>query len=244
MKAFVLSAGFGTRMGRLTADRPKPLLEVRGVPMILYTLFQLKRWGTEECVINLHYKGDQIRSALKDFPHFRLIFSDEAKILGTAGGICKALEYFGDEPFVLVNPDMILSADETDHPRYALEILKRTGAVSCLSLERKADGSNESGWDLDTESFLRPANPGRYYYMGCSVISPRVCDDIESGTYAELGPIWKSRGASRELAGRVWAGSVVNVGTEEALENARRRDLVPASLKDAWADFLDFKWSV
>ncbi|MEQ9364485.1 MAG: NTP transferase domain-containing protein, partial [Leptospirales bacterium] len=86
MKAFILAAGFGKRMGELTANRPKPLLPLSGQPLIVYTLFQLHRWGVTEAMINLHYLGEQIEAALRNFPHFPLRYSHESRLLGTAGG--------------------------------------------------------------------------------------------------------------------------------------------------------------
>ena len=88
MRAMVLAAGLGTRLRPLTDDRPKALVDVGGRPLITYNLELLRRFGITDVVINLHYHGEALRSALGDGAAFglRIEYSPEDPLLDTGGG--------------------------------------------------------------------------------------------------------------------------------------------------------------
>lgn len=106
MKAMILSAGLGTRMEELTRDRPKPMLPLLDVPLIAHALFLLYRQGCRFAAINTHYLGEQIEEYLSDFPYFPIQFSREDTLLGTGGGISRALHVTDlSGYFWVLNPD-------------------------------------------------------------------------------------------------------------------------------------------
>ena len=110
----ILAAGRGERMSTFTALRPKPLLEVGGVPLIEHHVSRLAASGIDEIVINLSYRGTQIREHLGEGARFGVVirYSEEGEPpLETAGGIVQALPLLGDEPFVLVNSDVFTDFD-------------------------------------------------------------------------------------------------------------------------------------
>ncbi len=114
MKAMVLAAGRGERMRPLTLDRPKPLLEVAGLPLIVHHLHALAMAGFREVVINVSWLGGQIRAALGDGSRYnvRIEYSDEGpEPLETGGGIYRALPLLGPAPFLVLNGDVW-----TDYP--------------------------------------------------------------------------------------------------------------------------------
>jgi len=112
-RAIVLAAGFGSRLAPLTHDCPKPLIPIRGVPLIQRVLRQLAAWGVQEVAVNLHHRADRIMDALPGLcpTGMRLTLSYEPGILGT-GGALKRLEFFiGNEPFWLCNADVVQELD-------------------------------------------------------------------------------------------------------------------------------------
>lgn len=113
MKAMILAAGFGTRLRPLTERMPKPLLPVGGVPLIVWNLLLLRRYGFRDVVINLHYLGSMIEQALGDGSRFgvRITYSKETTILGTGGGIKQAEPYFEGEPVLVLNGDTLFELD-------------------------------------------------------------------------------------------------------------------------------------
>ena len=126
MKALVLAAGYATRLYPLTLDRPKPLLEVGGLPLIVHHLHALAMAGFIDVVVNVSWLGDQIRAALGDGSRYnvRLRYSDEGpEPLETGGGIFRALPLLGPAPFLVLNGDIW-----TDYPYAKLrESLRRAG---------------------------------------------------------------------------------------------------------------------
>jgi MurNAc alpha-1-phosphate uridylyltransferase len=105
----ILAAGRGERMRPLTDGVPKPLLPVRGKPLIEYHLERLAEAGIGRVVINLAWLGDMIRDALGNGSRFgmRIDYSDETpKALETGGGVFRALPLLGDGAFLVVNGDV------------------------------------------------------------------------------------------------------------------------------------------
>lgn len=109
--AFVLAAGFGTRLRPLTYVRPKPLVPVCGVPLLAYNLALCARHGLTDVVVNAHYLAEQLRPWQGEHEGVRVTLSvEEPEILGTGGGLKKVA---GDlaERFVVVNGDVLSDVD-------------------------------------------------------------------------------------------------------------------------------------
>jgi len=107
-RAMVLAAGAGTRMRPLTATRPKPLVEVGGKALIDHVLDRLAAAGVERTVVNVHHFAEQMERHLAAREAPRIVISDErGLLLGTGGGVVKALPDLGDAPFFHVNSDTI-----------------------------------------------------------------------------------------------------------------------------------------
>jgi MurNAc alpha-1-phosphate uridylyltransferase len=106
--AMVLAAGLGTRMQPLTDRVPKPLVEVAGKPLIDHVLDRLAQAGVARAVVNVHYKAEQIERHLASRIKPQIAISDERGVLlGTGGGVVKALPQLGDEPFYIINADTV-----------------------------------------------------------------------------------------------------------------------------------------
>ena len=104
----VMAAGLGTRMRPLTNDRPKPLVQVAGKALIDHAIDRLAAAGVKFIVVNAHYKSDQLKAHLAKRKDVEIRISDEHdEILGTGGGILKALPNFEGEPFFVLNSDSV-----------------------------------------------------------------------------------------------------------------------------------------
>ena len=250
MKAFILAAGFGRRMGELTADCPKPLLPVGGYPLIYYSLFWLWKWGIEEAIINLHYLGERIEQRLAGFRHFPIRFSKEEQILGTAGGIrrCLGNGLASGENLILLNPDTILLAEPEDHPSVALDGLNSLDLdsdydrpPSLLFLAKRTEpsvpGIEIRGERTATPGAIRFSEDGGLFYMGYSILQtgdPMLSDSKES----ELGPIWRRQSKEGRLFGKRFAGQALDAGTKEAYLAIQDRFPLPKSHRREWERFL------
>src|SRR5262249_48870504 len=106
--AMILAAGFGTRMRPLTDKLPKPLVPVGGQPVINHVLDRLAGAGVETAVVNVHHFADQIEQHLKPRRAPKIVISDERdSVLGTGGGVVKALPLLGAAPFFHLNSDTL-----------------------------------------------------------------------------------------------------------------------------------------
>ena len=109
-RGFLLAAGFGTRLRPLTNFRPKPLTPVCGVPMLDHAAALLERHGVRSAVVNAHHLPDQVRTWAQDHPMDLEVSVEVPVILGTGGGLRKALPHLAD-PFVVVNGDILSDVD-------------------------------------------------------------------------------------------------------------------------------------
>src|SRR5450631_4613206 len=105
-KAMVLAAGLGVRMRPLTDRMPKPLVPVAGRALLDHVLDKLGDAGVGEAIVNVHYLPDQIIEHVANRTRPRVTISDERdEVLGTGGGVVKALPLLGHAPFFHINSD-------------------------------------------------------------------------------------------------------------------------------------------
>ena len=103
MKAFILAAGKGERLKPLTNNTPKPLIPVKGKPLLEWNLLKLKSAGITDVIINLHYLGDEIINYFGDGRNLNLNiqYSTEQNLLGTGGALIQGKFFLDDSPFIL-----------------------------------------------------------------------------------------------------------------------------------------------
>jgi len=107
----ILAAGRGERARPLSDSIPKPLFPVNGYPLISYPLGLLKGFGVTDVVVNVHHLADQIEETLDHVQGLTIHISREPSLLETGGGLAKARSLVGNEPFLLLNGDVICDVD-------------------------------------------------------------------------------------------------------------------------------------
>jgi mannose-1-phosphate guanylyltransferase/phosphomannomutase len=190
MKAMVLCAGLGTRMGELTRAVPKPLLPVAGHPLLAYVLGHLQRQGITQLILNLHFRPDLIRDHFGDGARWglELAYSEEPVLLGTAGGVKQVEASFREEPEFLVHYGDIL----TDQDFVVLQRFHRDRRALATLLVHPRPRSN-SVVKLDGDGrivgFLeRPAEAERegiespWVNSGVYVLSPEILEQVPPHT--------------------------------------------------------------
>ena len=139
--AIVLAAGLGTRMRPYNGHIPKPLVAVGGKSLIDYGLDRLSDAGVERAVVNVHHLADAVERHLAPRRKPRIVISDErAELLGTGGGIAKALPQLGgDAPFFLINSDTLLARRRQTQFRAACRSLRRQnhGRAAALGADHR-----------------------------------------------------------------------------------------------------------
>jgi len=238
LSGFILAAGFGTRMGEYTLNLPKPLLPIMGVPLIYYSLYNFYRWKIEKVYINVHYLGDMIIDRLKDYPHAELIFSKEANILGTAGGVRTAAGSEINQNIVILNPDTVLVPDLKDFPEInSLSEEDFPVDYSLLYIAEKNKDSNETGFDLipgEKRDILSFSRTGKYFYIGYSVINTHILKDLRPLQKYELGDVWRK--GNFPLYGRVFRGKYFDCGNAASYELLKDKEIHSDS---SWKEFLE-----
>lgn len=126
-QAFILAAGFGTRLRPYTDHCPKPMVQIGGRSLIWRIMDQLRDVGVREIVVNVHYLKDIIAQHLCDYTaqysDMTLYISYEEEVLNTGGGVKNALQYFDrDVPFYVIAGDAFW-VDEQAEGAGALEVL-------------------------------------------------------------------------------------------------------------------------
>lgn len=150
MKAMVLAAGQGSRLYPLTANRPKPVVPVAGVPLLAHICDLLRESGIHDVVINCHHEADVLREYLDDLNlDMNIQVSEEADLLGTAGGVKHAQDYLSDT-FVVVYGDNLFDIDISA----VLDFHRRKNALVTVALNR-VDHPEECGVvDIDEEGLI------------------------------------------------------------------------------------------
>jgi N-acetyl-alpha-D-muramate 1-phosphate uridylyltransferase len=215
MKAMVLAAGRGERLRPLTDSTPKPLLEVRGKPLIQWHLEAIARAGIREVVVNLAWLGEQIEATVGDGARFGLVvhYSREpAGALEAGGGIFRALPLLGAGPFLLVNGDVYT---DFDFARLAAGGLA-AGSLAKLVMVRNPPQHPHGDFALrDGELF--PEGAARHTYSGLGLYSPALFDGCKDGRFPLL-PLLQKAMQARALHGELHEGAWTDVGTVDRLE--------------------------
>ena len=224
----IMAAGFGQRMRPLTNGKPKPLVEVAGVPMIDYGLQRLSEAGCDFAVVNVHYLPDQIEAWARRKASPRIVISDERQeLLDTGGGIIKALPLLGDAPFFVVNSDSIW----IDEGKPALERLIARwddSHMDCLLLlcrpERTVGYDGHGDFLTDAEGRIT-GRPGRdetgLAYIGAYLVHPRLFANVRLSKFS-MNLLWDRAIAERRLYGIEHEGQWLHVGTPDAIPLAER----------------------
>ncbi|MCD2514807.1 nucleotidyltransferase family protein [Massilia sp. G4R7] len=227
MKAMIFAAGRGERMRPLTDACPKPLLKVRGRPMITWHVLNLVRAGILDIVINHSHLGHMIEDELGDGSKYgaRIVYSHEPTPLETAGGIANALHLLGDEPFLAVSGDIY--APYFDFSQ-AIDVLKDKDMVGVPYPPDKRDiawlwltpnpwHNPEGDFVLDMYT-LRNEGPQKWNFAGIGVYRPEMFDGIQAGDFVKFGPLMRKFIEQGRVGGELYHGQWVNVGTAGQLE--------------------------
>jgi MurNAc alpha-1-phosphate uridylyltransferase len=231
----VLAAGLGTRMRPLTDTMPKPLVPVGGKPLINHVLDRLAAVGVETAVVNVHHFADQIEGHLKPRRAPKIVISNERDVvLGTGGGVVKALPLLGNAPFFIVNSDTLwIDGVKSNLERLAAAF--RPDAMDALLL--LAPTATSVGYTGRGDFVMAPdgklrRRPERevvpFVYAGIAILSPALFRDPPSGAFA-LTQLFDRAIEEERLYGLRLEGVWMHVGTPDAVHAAEHAILASAA---------------
>jgi mannose-1-phosphate guanylyltransferase/phosphomannomutase len=193
MKAVVLCAGYGVRLGEHTRETPKPMLRLGERPLLEYILRHLVQHGFEEIALNLHFLPEAIRGYFGDGSRCacRLTYSDESELLGTAGGVRKLARFLAGDDFLVHYGDVVTNQDFTA----MLEFHRRRRALATLLVHRRArsnsvvvldDQRRVTGFLERPTEEERPKAESSWVFSGVTIGSPELLDRLPPTVPSDL----------------------------------------------------------
>ncbi|MEM7082583.1 MAG: N-acetylmuramate alpha-1-phosphate uridylyltransferase MurU [Pseudomonadota bacterium] len=231
MKAMIFAAGRGTRMGALTEQTPKPMLDLAHMPLIEYHIRALASAGIGDIVINVAYLAEQITQTLGDGSRFgvRIQYSHESQgALETAGGIAQALPLLGSDPFLVVNGDVW-----TDFGLHRLRGVELGASIDAHLVmvpnpphHRLGDfafSAKASPVHNERQRLLCPPTPEHtrtFTYSGIGLYRPSLFSAVQGKV--PLGPLLRTWIAEQRITAQRHTGYWWDVGTPQRLESVVR----------------------
>jgi MurNAc alpha-1-phosphate uridylyltransferase len=225
-KAMVLAAGLGLRLRPITNKTPKPLVKIAERTLLDHALDRLVAAGVERAVVNIHHLAGQVEQHLSNRKDLEIIISSEADdLLETGGGVKKALEHLGDEPFYISNADVLWLNGPTpalgrmaerwnDDEMDVLLMLHST--VEAYGYVGNGDFEAEPGGKL-TRKREREVTP--FLFTGVQIVHPSIFKDTPDGAFS-LNVIYDKALEAERLFGVVHDGEWFHIGTPDGLAQA------------------------
>ena len=224
----VLAAGLGTRMRPLTDKIPKPLVPVAGKPLIDHVLDRLADAGVARAVVNVHYMAEQIEQHLAYRTRPQIVISDErGLLLGTGGGVARALPQLGHAPFFHINSDTIwidgvqpnlARLAETFEPDTMDALLLLAPTAGSIGYAGRGDFAMAPDGRLNKRAEQEVAP---FVYAGAAILSPALFNGAPSGDFS-LTALFDRAAEAGRLHGLRLEGLWMHVGTPEAVAAAEK----------------------
>jgi MurNAc alpha-1-phosphate uridylyltransferase len=234
-RAMVLAAGLGTRMRPFNGRVPKPLVQVGGKPLVDYVLDRLADAGVERAVVNVHHLADQLEQHLAQRQRPEIVISDEREeLLGTAGGVVKALPDLGIAPFFHVNSDTIWIDGVTPNLRRLAAAFDpaRMDALLLLATSISSIGYTGRG-DFAMGPDGRLMRRGErevvpFIYSGAAILTSAFFEGVAPGP-SSMSPLFDRAIENERLYGLRLEGLWMHVGTPDAVKSAEEAILASAA---------------
>ncbi len=234
MKAMIFAAGVGKRLGQITQTVPKALVEIGGKSILRICVEKLNREGFDDIIINVHHLADMLEKEVRILIQegFRISVSDERdELLETGGGLFKARWFFGKEPFLVYNTDIISNIDLSEMMR---SHIKNDSIATLAVAERDHDRvflTDDKGlifgWKnrKTGERIISREITGHVEelsFSGIHIVNPRIFSYMSEGVYSMTSLYLDIAGREKISTYRHDNDLWIDIGTPEQLDLARR----------------------
>lgn len=226
--AMVLAAGLGARLRPMTDRVPKPLVPLRGRPLIDHVLDRLADAGISKAVVNVHFRADQLEQHLTGRHKPSVKISDERDaLLDTGGGVMRALPLIGSGPFLIHNSDSVWVEGIGSNLARLIDSFDpaRMDCFMLLALAATSIGYDGAGdFNMDANGRLERRGARRlapFVFAGVSIASPALLEGAPQGPFS-LNSLWDQAAERGRLFGIRLDGVWMHIGTPDALEAAER----------------------
>jgi len=231
----IFAAGLGKRLGNITKDTPKALVEINGKTILRLAVEKVTAYGFDDIIVNVHHHADLVEKEIKNLweDGFRIAVSDERDLLlETGGGLFRAKWFFDDKPFLLYNSDIITDLDlgallsfhkekaglavlaAADHGHSRVFLTDRSGLL--YGWRNKAAG--EEILSRESEQVLNEIS-----FSGIHIVNPEILKYMEEGIYSMTALYLQLASAHKIYTFRHDSDFWIDIGTPDKLEEARER---------------------
>ena len=219
MQAILLAGGLGTRLRSVVNDRPKPMALIGDKPFMEYVVHELSRYGIDEIIFAVGYKGSMVEEYFGDGSRFgvKVSYAYEEELLGTAGAIKNAGRFVTEDTFFVLNADTFYQMDYGRLLRVKAEnrlamalVLREVPDISRYGAA-VLDGAMLAGFNEKTAEKRPGTINGGVYLMNRELLS-----EIPEGKVSlenEMIPKWMAEG--KRLGGFVNDGYFIDIGIPE-----------------------------
>jgi len=234
MKAMIFAAGLGTRLGELSIEKPKALVDVNGKSALRLAVEKLAAARFDDLIVNIHHHPALMMEEIERLRSdgFRITISDEtAELLDTGGGLLHARSFFAREPFICYNVDIFTDLDLSDLYQKHLG----SGAMATLAVRHRPGNrfflvdkaGRIRGWrNIATKEEIISVNSSKgleeIAFSGIHVLSPEILDMMPEGIYTMTSIYLMLAGRNRIMAYLHDEGYWFDCGTPQNLEKIRK----------------------
>jgi NDP-sugar pyrophosphorylase family protein len=234
MKAMIFAAGLGKRLGNITHSIPKALVDINGKTALQMAVEKCSVSGFDDIIINVHHFADMVEEEVKRLNEmgFRISVSDEREmLLENGGGLYKARHFFGNEPFLLYNVDIVSDFDLTSLYSFHLE-KKGLAALAVRHRPGKrfllidSDGRMRGWRNIETgEQVLTcVATDGlsEVAFSSMHIVEPDIFNYMNEGIYSMVTLYLRLASEHSIFTLQHDEGYWIDVGTPESLDYVRK----------------------
>jgi NDP-sugar pyrophosphorylase family protein len=234
MKAMILAAGMGKRLGKITEKTPKVLVDINGKSVLEIAVEKCTSSGFDDIIINVHHFAGRVKEEVQRLNRkgFRITISDEQTgLLETGGGLYKVRSFFDKIPFVLYNADIITDIDLSGLYTFHL----RGGGLATLAVRNRPGNRyflvNPAGiirgWcNKATGETIVTGNSSEELteiaFSGIHIIDPEIFDHMTEGIYTMTSLYLQLASSHNIFTYRYDGGYWYDIGTPYSLEDARK----------------------
>jgi N-acetyl-alpha-D-muramate 1-phosphate uridylyltransferase len=235
MKAMILAAGKGTRLGKITESIPKALVDINGKSALQIAAEKCISYGFDDIIINVHHFADLVEEEVIRLRKkgFNISVSDEREeLLETGGGLYRAKDFFDMDPFLLYNVDIISDIDLSELYRFHVG---KSGLATLAVRNRPGnrfflvdDSGVLKGWEnISTdEQILAGLSSGgvsRIAFLGIHIIEPEIFSYMSEGVYSMTKLYLNLAKDHNIFTFRYDTGFWCDIGSPENLEYIRKK---------------------
>jgi NDP-sugar pyrophosphorylase family protein len=230
MKAMILAAGLGKRLGKITEDKPKALVIINGKTALQFAVERCSAYGFNDIIINVHHFADMLEDEINRLNDmgFRICVSDERDmLLETGGGLYKARDFFDKNPFLIYNVDIISDLDLSALNKFHVE---KKGLATLAVRNRQGNRlylvdqsglirgwcNKATGERILTSTVLEGLS--EIAFSGMHIVEPEIFNYMSDGVYTLTSLYLSLAGKHNIFTFKSDEGYWGDIGTPESLE--------------------------